>query len=443
MLGVDAMNASPWDGSSRRGLRIGLALILAFDAVVAASAITNAVPGSESVRMAPWLLAFARRPELVLAVVAIVVGALLSFALDRRSMTAGLVAFVGLGLLSTALTAVQGAASRNFYVGGAALLGWLCGEALELRRARSGAPVARSSLAEAGAAGTFAATYFCASVSKLLEGGGSWLSPGTLQSLVLAHAPVSGDSLASSYSRLVASSPGLASAFAAATLTIQVLAPAWLLGPRLRMAWGMLFVGFHINVFVLTGIPYVESCYIAALFSFPWARIVGRLRGLGARARTPELVESVPGTALLAVPAALVALGLAARLIPEELRPRGDPFTRWRPTATDDSSERRRFGPLGTGDRLAGDWVVDSIRVDRDQVRIRLKRSERELQLVISPEPGERAPFAPEGISLYYAKTDLPIAEFQDAGRDLSTRLERSAGSKPVRDAVRLWLNER
>jgi hypothetical protein len=442
MHGVDPMSLSPWDGCSRSGLRIGLAVILAFDAVVVVTAIANATPGAESID-APWLLAIAGRWELALPLVAVVIGALAFFAIERRPLAAGLVAFVGFGLLSTALTALQGAASRNFYVGGATLLGWLCGEAIEIRRAQRNVPVARGSLAEAGATGTFAATYFCAAVSKLLEGGGDWLAPGTLQSLAMAHAPVSGNSLVTGYARLVASSQGLASGFAAVTLMIQLLAPVWLLGSRLRMAWGLLFVGFHINVFVLTGIPYVESCYIAALFSFPWTRVVARLRGLEDRALSDPSPEVPPRPALLAVPAAIVALGLVALLVPAELRPHGDPFTRWRPTVTDARAPRTRFGPIRTGDRLAGDWVVDSIRVDGERVRIALERAGREVVLVLSLQPGERAPFAPEGLGLSYAKTDLAIDEFEAAGRDLSDRLERAAGSKPIPDAVRLWLEER
>jgi hypothetical protein len=305
-----------------------LALILAFDAAVLASAINATEAGNESVPVAPWLLTFGGRPGLVLLVAALVLAALFCFACRWRPITSGVLAFLGLGLLSTALTALQGAPSRNFYVAGTTLLGWLCGEALELRRARRDDPVARSSLAEAAAAGAFAATYLSAAISKLSAGGGGWASPETLQSLVLAQTPVSDHSLLSSYVTLVVTQPALAKTFAAATLLIQLLSPAWLLGRRLRMVWGTLFIAFHVNVFLLTGIQFVESCFIAALFSYPWALLTRASRA----ASQPIAPEPAVDRSLLAVPVILIALGLAALLIPPELRPDGDPYSAFKPS---------------------------------------------------------------------------------------------------------------
>jgi hypothetical protein len=50
----------------------------------------------------------------------------------------------------------------------------------------------------------------------------------------------------------------------------------YLAGPRLRLLWGSLLIAFHVNVFLLTGIPYLEAALLLALFTFPWAALAVR-----------------------------------------------------------------------------------------------------------------------------------------------------------------------
>lgn len=440
------MSVSPWGASPRRGLRVGLALVLAFDATIAANALSHAEVGEDSIRAVPWLLALGGRPLVVWALAAVAYLAAFMFARARRPIASGLVALAVLGALVGALTALQAMVPRNFYVTGTAVTGWLVGELVEWARRRRGEPVASpGALPEAGAAGALAAMYLSAAVSKLTLTGAEWLSPVTLESLVLTQHSLSDQSLLASYMRLVATTPSLATALAGAALVMQLFAPVWLIGPRLRAAWGTLFLAFHLNVFLLTGIPYLEPFALVLLFSYPWPKLAARLRRQAPGGEV-EAPERGPALALVAIPLALALLGLAARTaVPEPLR-----FVSGSLNAPAARSSRpaeaplARFGPLAVGEPLADGWRLDALELRGEEMRFWIARQDQRLYIAVVPSVERaRGVFARDGADAFHEQTKLPLEQFDAAGKRLMARLAEAAGSRPLSDALRAWVAAR
>lgn len=247
---------SPYDGYSRRTLAVGLSACALID--------LGSALGSIATRRIAWL-AWAAPVALAGAV------ALAQHARRRAPIASALVALAALAVVIGADAALLGGSRRNLFASGAALLGWTAGLAWAriLQRA-DGEP-----LAEAGALAALAATYFNAGAGKLMHSGFAWAGAQTLRTMIVATRPMERSGPLATYARLVVEHPDFARALAAATVAIQLGALLWMLGPRLRAAWGVLLFAFHLNVFLLVNISYISQAALVALWSWPWPRLFG------------------------------------------------------------------------------------------------------------------------------------------------------------------------
>jgi hypothetical protein len=160
---------------------------------------------------------------------------------------------------------------------------------LDARIGRPSDPSREDALGEAGAAGVFAAVYLGAFVSKVIGGVAGWGEGPSLLAVVLGRHKFAHESTLVDRSLFyVAAHPGIATTVALTTLAIQGGMFCYLLSPRLRILFGTLVIAFHVNGFVFMGVRYVEPIILALLFSYPWPRIVRRLRGLPPKPREVE-----------------------------------------------------------------------------------------------------------------------------------------------------------
>jgi hypothetical protein len=300
------------DGLPRTIPRVGLALVAAVDVVAAARFVATtprsplAHPGAPA-----WLLALGGEAALVVPVAALGLAALISFARGRRTLTAGSLALLVLALLNESRAALSFGPSRADFYCGALLLGWLVGTAFarRLRTRRATKLAFEEPFAEAGAVGVLAAIYVSAGLSKLLASGISWADQMTLRGIILAHHSISDTSPAAAYAHFVVARPMLSQAFSTLTIIVQLGAVLYLVHPRLRPIWGVLILGFHLNVGILTGIGYLEAQVLTLLFAFPWPAIVARLRGHRRPEAEADPVEPIDdGRARRAAPVAFLAV---------------------------------------------------------------------------------------------------------------------------------------
>lgn len=192
--------------------------------------------------------------------------ALAAFARGTRTLTAGVVALASTATLEALAAAVSWGHQRAFFAGGATLAGWLFG--LVFAR-RAGEEEGAGTLAEAGAIAGLAATYVDSGLSKLLGGGLAWTAAG-VQTAILTNHPVDDASFLAAYARFLVDHAGAAQALATLTLVAELGAFALVLGPRIRQAWALLLVGFHVNVhLVAPNILYLQACVLLVAFSWP------------------------------------------------------------------------------------------------------------------------------------------------------------------------------
>lgn len=196
--------------------------------------------------------------------------ALVAFARERRTLTAGVVALASAAALESLAASVSSGHQRAFFAGGASLAGWLFGLAFA-RRAGAGGEEG-GTLAEAGAIAGLAATYVDSGLSKLLGGGLAWTAGG-VETAILTNHPVDDTSFLAGYARFLVDHPAAAQALAVMTLVAELGAFALVLGPRIRLAWALLLVGFHVNVhLVAPNILYLQACVLLVAFAWPWGR---------------------------------------------------------------------------------------------------------------------------------------------------------------------------
>src|SRR5438874_845687 len=91
---------SPWEGASRAPLRIVIALLMAFDAVLCAWLLWSLQPSAISHPHAPrWLLAVGSNPAALLAIASIAVVFSLGFARRSGAWVCGLISLASVGVL--------------------------------------------------------------------------------------------------------------------------------------------------------------------------------------------------------------------------------------------------------------------------------------------------------------------------------------------------------
>lgn len=442
------MTTSPWDGRSRVPLRAGLALISALDAcLMGAHVMTGRVHGLSITGAGAWMfLQFAGRPVVVVPLVLVILAGLVLF-VRRRSLLSGAIALVGVAILSTSLTVLQGHASRNFYTCGAVLFGWLCGEAVARFIFRESSAAHLDAWAEAGAAGAFAATYFAAGVSKMMARGLAWADASSLQSLALSQHSIVHTSWLGAYVNAIAHSRALAMTFTISTLIVELGAFVYVISSTIRMLWGALFIAFHVNVFLLTGIPYLENVLLAGLLSFPWPLL--RPRTLRAAQAQPS-APAAKWRGVVAPAGLFLALALGIGLLPGRLRPVGDPYARAARAnllsahASVGSRACSTLGPLRVGSALVGGWSIRRIEARARAARVALGRGDQRVVLVLSlDKPSQSAgPFSTGGVDISYRSTPLRPVEFHAAARMLVSQLVKAAGKPGLHEAMARWLRQ-
>ncbi len=304
--------ASFWDGHDRAALRIGLALIVGIELAAECSQIAwqsgdphFGATGTIAVRLAEI-------PGAAWILLALALGGLVALGLDRAAILGGALTLAVGAMISAWQTALVGSPSRNAFFPGAALLGWILGQAwawwlLPGQRALASRPL-RERLGEAGALGCIAAAYVGSCASKLIVSGSEWAEGMQLRALILRQLPPVEWGWVAAWRASIVDHDVAAAAAAVATLAIE--GGAWLLlvGPRLRLAWAGALISLHIAILLLCTMPYLEPVALLVLFAVPWPRIAGH----PARA-TPDDSALPRAPAMVAV--VLVALVLIAGLL--------------------------------------------------------------------------------------------------------------------------------
>lgn len=342
--------SSYWEGRSRAGLRIGLVLIVMLEYVFNLIFLYGTAHDSFFIPKEHYLL------DLVpfsfwTAVALLVVGvtALIAILRDRRPLSWGVVIMICMALVEEYTLEIEGSPSHNFFYPGSMLFGWLAGLAFARECERQGASGAssgalREATAEAGAIGVLAALYVGSGVSKLLEAGLGWVDPFHLRATLLMQKGLADGPWVTALRELVIQHPLLSQYLSAAALVIELGGFVLLFRRPLRLLWGLLILGFHLQVFVLAGIPYLEPMLLVPLFTFPWPAIADRVAGRRVAVLPPtERPAGDDGSARLVLPprrALVVALLVmsAAWLLPVRWGPHHQRIQRDPPPAASPSS---------------------------------------------------------------------------------------------------------
>jgi hypothetical protein len=236
-------------------------------------------------------------PGAAVGIYAMLLVGLWALAGDRRPVVAGLWVLAWAALLSQWQTQIFGSPSRNAFFPGAALLGWVLGQAWAHETADlrdQAAPRAmRERLGEAGVLGCLAAAYVGSCLSKLGTAGQGWVDGDQIRALVLWQQPVARWGWLDAYREAILQVPAWAEAASVATLVIEGGAFLLLFGPRLRLLWAALLVGLHLNIIVLCTMPYLEPMALLALLAVPWPRVLSKDRSSGAEQESPPSLDGV------------------------------------------------------------------------------------------------------------------------------------------------------
>lgn len=294
----------------RPGLRIGLAVICAWNLVELILWVSETRPGPSSHPMVPlWLLEAVSSP---VALALLGLGGLVAavqFARRPGQLAAGLVLLAAQALLSETFAATRdgGGPMRHLYFAGLALAGWCGGLALErMTRTAGETRVHPEAFARAGTLGALAGVYLNAGISKLLGGGLGWADATSLQCLMLSHALPGAGSLSSQAVAYVGTHAWLAQTLAAGALLIELAAFLLLArNPFVRAAIAVSIVGMHLGILLLMHIGYMYAMALVLLFGVPWAELFRARRG------------GVPSTeaAMPSLPALKTAVGVVAFVI--------------------------------------------------------------------------------------------------------------------------------
>jgi hypothetical protein len=445
--------SSPYDGFSRKPLRLLIALVSAADIIALASGVILNPPSPISHPMAPrFLLALGGRPELVLPIAAIGLSGLFLFARSGSAILPGLVGLGSLFLLNETHAALIEGPMRIFFAAGATLLGWLAGlgYARWLGYSRENTERAER-LAEMGAVAGLCATYLGAAASKLLASGFSWADANSLRFIIFSQRGIPDRSPFDWYAWTVATHPSLAWTLSSLTLAIQCGALVYPFSRRSRFVCGTLLLLFHLNVWFLTPILFLEGMTLLAAFSYPWPRWIARIRRHSPNP-SPTLDADVPSPerirqATLKAAAILAFLVVLAVVLP--IRSYSLQHHRRSSSASPASSAsaappvvaqkagaevRAWLDNLNEGDYLGG-FHVDAITGPTERV-VEVRVSRGELQFNISVVKSGTWPFSPPksagSYDLFYGRVLPSPSALNAQDRDrvleaLADRLMRTA----------------
>jgi hypothetical protein len=288
------MSASVYQGESRALLRWAVVVLLLKTTVHMTAMVLFESPSPRTRLDAPFLLRFPFEFKPLSAALGLfAVFAVVQFGRRRDPLKWGTAALLVLVWLSEIQAAYTGFNERMFIYSGAVFAGWLFGSffsrALDRHLGRANDPARDDAMGEAGAAGTLVAIYVGASASKLIESGADWADGGHFLGQILTRHTFSGSPFDLVEVMLV--QPWIGSLFAHLTLVFQCGMLLYLVSPRLRMLIATMMIGFHLGTYWMMGVKYFDSALYLLVFSYPWPRILRRLRGGPA---APPLPEAAP-----------------------------------------------------------------------------------------------------------------------------------------------------
>ncbi|MEZ4266760.1 MAG: hypothetical protein R3F39_10310 [Myxococcota bacterium] len=319
------------DGPNWLAWRRGISVVLCID-VFATIALTMV----QSRRHTQWLdapgvlggLAVSNPSLIALGVLALLCA--VQFGRASAGYVWGLGYLVVLWLLDHAVAAVHGGFGTFGCFAGSALLGWLVGRVVARSlgwdsRRSAGELAGTESLAARCAIALFSATYVCAAVSKLGDGGLAWLDPDNMRLIVQGRVEDGPDFLYTLRTAFV-SSPLAAGVATWGTLVLELGAPLMLLGKRPRALVTAGLVAMHVGILALLGIFFAQAIACCIVFGVPWRR---RCAAAANAAIPPVPQARLRRAELLVVAASAVILG-SLWLAPIE--PQRDPFDVVRPS---------------------------------------------------------------------------------------------------------------
>ncbi len=420
--------ASVHGAGGRPGLRRLLALIAAADLAILGLWLLSEHPTGKAHPLAPHVLvALGSYPVVIAAALGVGLVCCLRFAQRRFALASGAGILIVSALFVEAQAAILGGPMRNFFYPGALLAGWMAG--LGFARWLRMTDERAEQLAEAGACGVLAATYVSASLNKLGKLGAGFIDASTLRAIIVCHHDIDDTSVFGAYARAVVEVPWLGQALALATIVIQLGAVLYLFGPKLRMLWGSLLLGFHLNVLLLTHIPYVEPMVLLLAFSYPWGQgsrePVSKLRG----AKLKHVVY--PLGCVLIVAAGLWMTDLTAYT-------RGHHGAQSRAANVDTTqavTPLRSFGPLTRGQPLAGGWTLQQILRRGAEVHLHIHHQQYGSVVIYVRDSGPHArlgPFSTANFDVGYRSSELDFAAFSLAGKTIQKALAGTSSSVAV-----------
>ncbi len=401
---------------SRRVIRIGIAIVVAFDLLQ----LSVLIPGAREARALAGrdtssLLGLLSAPVLTWALALGGLALTARMALAPGRWRAGLGALAVLGTLVSVHGALFGAVNHHLYFSGLTLLGWIAGQVWAQRRGTPG----DESWAYAGALASLGACYFNAGISKLLYSGADWINSANLRAVVLVqHGLIEDGSLFGAFRAWVVESPGLAWTLAALTVVIELAGPLLLAPPVWRALLAVALVLMHLTILVLTDvILYIEAMYLLVLLGIPWRfpaepeeRAAG-VEGGPSKRQTAWVTLALCGAG---------GLGMAMNAADE--RSFGDDES--------DLQGRRpvlRAGPLAEGLTVAG-YRVSSVEAARDEALIHFDTPEA-VSLFVRCSSERNAPAEPADFQLFFRDPSGNAAEPpEELGERFVAMLIRSAG---------------
>jgi hypothetical protein len=394
--------------------RIALSIVLAIDLPLLAYFLGEARARAASPSHIASAIAIA---PVRWGIAAIGIAAVLAFARRAGRIRPGLVALIALGILSHAHAALFGSPWRHLYVSGLCLLGWLVGLAYDRKN---------EIYARTGAIALLGASYFSAGASKLVYGGLGWISGLTLRHTMLGQDGLVGDGILAGLRHAVVAHPWAGALLACATIAFELGGALFLVGPRTRALVASGLIAMHLSIFLLTGIAYVESVLLLAVFGFPLA--APEHDAQPDKAVSWRATLAIGGPLLLACAIGMAFQGARSRDLMNAPLPRAQT-----------APAMQSLGPFHVGDRIEG-FDIESLSVAPDSAVLSLRRGARELafDLTCSGAHG-RGPYDDGALHVYYRPTSLPRTELDAVGNTVRQRIHAAAQGHPC-PALHDWI---
>jgi len=373
-------------------------------------------------------IALVAQTPFALAIAGLGVAAAFRFARAPGRIAAGAISLGALALLSTAHAQLFGSPWRHLYYSGLCLAGWITGLLVARYRGASRQEV----WASTGALALLGTAYLNAGISKLVLGGGDWLTGLPIQAAIIGQDGLVPGGILHHYRMLVVETPALATALSMLTVAFELAGPLMLAGrrPRLLVAGGLL--GMHLNILLLTTeILYWEAMVFLAVFAI-CADTAADL-GEDATARPLGGALFAPAVVLLIVGAALAIRHQAVRF--RELN-RGATTTA---VQQPPPAVLQQVGPFVVGAALDGEWSIAFLATSASAITVTVQGDAGRARFELTCKNAEHeSPFDLGPAHIFYSK-DLPFEALQGAGNALRDSLRRATADTDPCAAIETW----